>query len=117
MEAVGWNQLDVDLGALVCVPSRRGVHLATCATFVGARPGADPARASAGVSRGQSRFGGSDRQGRGRLVDALRRGPVDRDALALAAGWPDDDLRARRVAETLVTDGLASWRGEQLVLP
>ena len=33
----------------------------------------DPAVGSAGVSGRQSRFEGSDRQGRGRLVDALRR--------------------------------------------
>ena len=113
-----WNQSMLDLGALVCVAqSARCAHCPVRDVCRWRGEGADPARASAGVSRGQSRFAGSDRQGRGRLVDALRRGPVDRDALALAAGWPDDDLRARRVAETLVTDGLASWRGEQLVLP
>ena len=38
--------------------------------------GPDPAVGSAGVSGRQSRFEGSDRQGRGRLVDALRHGPV-----------------------------------------
>ena len=46
---------------------------------VGARPaGAAPIRrvGSAGVSTAQSRFDGSDRQGRGRLVDALRHGRV-----------------------------------------
>ena len=113
-----WNQSMLDLGALVCVAqSARCVHCPVRSDCRWRGQGDDPARASAGVSRGQSRFAGSDRQGRGRLVDALRRGPVDCDALALAAGWPDDDLRARRVAETLVTDGLASWRGDQLVLP
>jgi A/G-specific adenine glycosylase len=70
-------------------------------------PDPDPAVGSAGVSGGQSRFEGSDRQGRGRLVDALRRGPVPEAALAAVAGWPDDAARARRVAATLVVDGLA----------
>jgi A/G-specific adenine glycosylase len=113
-----WNQSMLDLGALVCgAQSARCAHCPVRDVCRWHGEGADPARASAAVSRGQSRFAGSDRQGRGRLVDALRRGPVARDALALAAGWPDDDLRARRVAETLVTDGLASWRGDQLVLP
>jgi A/G-specific adenine glycosylase len=59
------------------------------------------------VSGGQSHFAGSDRQGRGRLVDALRAGPVAHDELAGAMGWPDDDARAERVAQGLVRDGLA----------
>jgi A/G-specific adenine glycosylase len=113
-----WNQSMLDLGALVCVAQQ--ARCAQCPVRDACRwrgEGDDPARASGGVSRGQSRFAGSDRQGRGRLVDALRRGPLDRDALALAAGWPDDLARARRVAETLVTDGLACWEGELLALP
>ena len=35
----------------------------------------DPAEGTAGASRAQPPFAGSDRQGRGRLVDALRTGP------------------------------------------
>jgi A/G-specific adenine glycosylase len=58
------------------------------------------------VSGPQSRFEGSDRQGRGRLVDAVRRGPVDAGALAAAMGWPDDAERAQRVAAGMVRDGL-----------
>jgi A/G-specific adenine glycosylase len=73
--------------------------------------------ASAGISSGQSIFAGSDRQGRGRLVDALRRGPIARARVATLAGWPDDPARAERVAERLVADGLARFDGEQLLLP
>ena len=54
----------------------------------------------------QSTFVGSDRQGRGRLVDALRRGPVDTGDLRTVMGW-SDVARAERVAQTLVADGLA----------
>jgi A/G-specific adenine glycosylase len=72
---------------------------------------------SAGVSGRQSRFEGSDRQGRGRLVDALRAAPVPLDALAVAAGWPDDAARARRAADTLVADGLAVVVDGTLTLP
>ena len=61
---------------------------------------------SAGVSGGQSRFEGSDRQGRGRLVAAVRSGPVPSEDLARVMGWPDDPDRARRVAATVVADGL-----------
>jgi A/G-specific adenine glycosylase len=59
------------------------------------------------VSGGQSRFTGSDRQGRGRLVEALCQGPVARADVAAAMGWPDDLARAERVAATVVADGLA----------
>ena len=77
----------------------------------------DPAATSAGVSVRQSPFVGSDRQGRGRLVDALRGGPVARRELATVMGWPQDDDRARRVAATLVQDGLVVDDGDTFSLP
>ena len=80
---------------------------ARCAWHTGGRPDPDPADGSHGVSGGQSRFEGSDRQGRGRLVEALRTGPVAAAQLASVMGWPDDPARADRVAATLVADGLA----------
>jgi hypothetical protein len=69
----------------------------------------DPAQGSAAVSVPQSTFAGSDRQGRGRLVDRLRRGEVRPGQIPAAAGWPDDPQRARRVAVDLVAEGLAVW--------
>ena len=72
---------------------------------------------SAGCGGRQSTFAGSDRQGRGRLVDALRLGPVPLAGVAVAAGWPDDPQRAERVAAGLVADGLAVLRGGRLHLP
>ncbi len=118
----GFGQALLDLGALVCVsaaprctecPIRRRCRWA--ATGHG-RP--DPARGSAGVSTPQTRFDGSDRQGRGRLLDALRTGPLTPGALAAAAGWPDDPDRARRVAGALVTEGLVvRGTGGSLHLP
>ena len=62
--------------------------------------------------RPQSRFEGSDRQGRGRLLDALRLGAVARDEVADRCGWPDDVARAERIASSLVSDGFARWRTE-----
>jgi A/G-specific adenine glycosylase len=117
-----WNQAMLDLGATVCT-SRSPVCAAcpiarTCAWSRAGRPHPDPAIGSAGVSTGQSRFEGSDRQGRGRLVDTLRLDGVVRPTdLAVAAGWPGDHARAACVAETLVADGLARWHGADLVLP
>ena len=106
-----WNQAMLDLGATVCVPrtprcDECPVH-ASCAWACAGRPDPDPAVGSAGVSTGQSRFDGSDRQGRGRLVDALRVGPVAATDLAAVMGWPENPGRASRVAATVVADGLA----------
>lgn len=106
-----WNQAMLDLGATVCRARTADCDACPvavdCAWRVAGNPTPDPAIGSAGVSTGQSRFEGSDRQGRGRLVDALRAGPVPPSALAAAMGWPDDRERAVRVAATLVVDGLA----------
>jgi A/G-specific adenine glycosylase len=118
-----WNQAMVDLGALVCisrVPRCHACPLAAdggCQWFAAGRPDPDPAAGSAGTSGRQSTFAGSDRQGRGRLVAALRRGPVSRARLAEAAGWPGDPARAARVAAGLVDDGLAADTGTGLTLP
>ena len=103
-----WNQTMLDLGAAVC--RKRSPRCDACPIAVSCSwrgEGSDPAVGSAGVSGGQSTFVGSDRQGRGRLVDALRLGPVATTDLAAAMGWPDDPERANRVAETLLGDGLA----------
>jgi A/G-specific adenine glycosylase len=110
-QAWTWNQALLDLGATVCTrraPRCDACPVTTrCAWHTGGRPDPDPADGSHGVSGGQSRFEGSDRQGRGRLVEALRTGPVAAPQLASVMGWPDDPARADRVAATLVADGLA----------
>jgi A/G-specific adenine glycosylase len=109
----GWEfgQALLDLGATVCVsgaptcgscPVRRRCRWATAGQIP-----PDPARGSAAVSVGQTPFEGSDRQGRGRLVDALRSAAVTAAALPEVAGWPDDPARAARIADSLVADGLA----------
>jgi A/G-specific adenine glycosylase len=122
-KAWAWNQAMVDLGATVCVsrlPRCDRCPLAgagLCAWFGQGRRPPDPARGSAGTSVAQSAFVGSDRQGRGRLVDALRRGPVPIDELAEVAGWPDDPARAARVVAGLVADGLAVSHRGTLALP
>ena len=71
--------------------------------------GDDPAIGSAHVSVAQSRFEGSDRQGRGRLMKALGARAVRADALAATMHWPDQPERASRVAASLVVDGLAVY--------
>ncbi|HKE72951.1 MAG TPA: A/G-specific adenine glycosylase [Acidimicrobiales bacterium] len=116
-----WNQAVMELGGAVCrrrrpacrdCPVRSG-----CAWAAAGLAAPDPADGSAGVSAGQPRFEGSDRQGRGRLVEALCRGPVPVAALPDVMGWPGDPARADRVAVGLVADGLAVRDGDQLLLP
>ncbi|MEX1177089.1 MAG: A/G-specific adenine glycosylase [Nitriliruptor sp.] len=116
-----WNQAILDLGATVCVKRSprcdRCPVAERCSWAARGWPDPDPADGSAGTSTPQSRFDGSDRQGRGRLVQALRTGPLELERLADAAGWPEDPDRARRVADGLVGDGLAEYIDGQLLLP
>ena len=116
--AWAWNQAVLDLGATVCRarPACASCPLAAGDACVWRRAGApepDPWR------RGprQSRFEGSDRQGRGRLVAALRSSPLPWPRVPAAAGWPGDPERALRVAGALVAEGLAVSAGAELRLP
>jgi A/G-specific adenine glycosylase len=115
-----WNQAVLDLGATVC--TKRSPRCDACPIRAGCRwagagwPSPDPAEGSAGSSGRQSTFEGSDRQGRGRLVQALRTGPIPVQRVVDVVGWDDPD-RARRVADGLVRDGLAEYVDGQLALP
>ena len=116
-----WGQAVFDLGAGIC--TKRAPRCTVCPVVdhcAWARQGWPepyPIGGSAGISGPQSRFEGSDRQGRGRLVEALRAGPVADADLATTMGWPDQPGRAARVAETLVRDGLAAHVGCTWRLP
>lgn len=116
-----WNQALFDLGSAHCAarrPDCRACPLRrSCAWLAAGCPPPDPAAGSASTARPQSAFAGSDRQGRGRLMAALRRSNLATAELAKAAGWPAEPARARRVAEQLVAEGLARWGGGALSLP
>ncbi len=120
-QAWEWNQAVLDFGATVCTKRRPRCNAcpiaASCAWASTGFAGPDPVIGTAGATTGQSRFDGSDRQGRGRLVRALRNGPVERARIPDAAGWPDDPERAGRIADGLVVDGLAEYADGQLALP
>jgi A/G-specific adenine glycosylase len=116
-----WNQAIMELGATVCRRPRPDCAAcpvrARCGWAAAGLAAPDPADGSAGVSTGQPRFEGSDRQGRGRLVEALCAGPVPLGRVAAVMGWPDDPARADRVAVGMVADGLAARDGDVLRLP
>lgn len=102
-----WNQVLMDLGATVCRPSPncdRCPVAATCAWQCAGRAEPDPALRSAGVSRIQRRFEGSDRQARGKILAALNGG-------SLARSQFDE-----RILATLVADGLVTVDAESVRL-
>ena len=112
-----WNQSIMELGALVC--SKRTPRCDACPVFPWCTwrgVGDDPATGSAAVSVPQSRFEGSDRQLRGRLVDALRGGPVLVDDVGAIVGADDPD-RIALVIDSLLRDGLALRDEGSLRLP
>ena len=107
-----FNQSMFDLGATVCTarPDCARCPLRRQCTWRKQGGRDDPWRASPWARR-QSVFAGSDRQGRGRLLEALRGGDVAAADIAGTCGWPDDVARADRVAAALVEEGFARWRG------
>lgn len=115
-----WNQAVVDLGATLCVKRSpdctRCPISRNCVWARSGRPVPDPANGTAGASRAQSVFQGSHRQGRGRLIAALRAGPVDLPGIPTAAGWPGEPERAHQAAAELVAEGLARRDGDRLRL-
>jgi A/G-specific adenine glycosylase len=120
-EGWAWNQTLLDVGATVCGKRTQACSECPlrpwCTWSAAGRPDPDPAEGSAGTGGVQSVFAGSDRQGRGRLVDALRRAPVATADVPAATGWPQDAARAHRVAATLVAEGMAVADEDGLRLP
>ncbi len=106
-----WNQSVMELGATCCTARAPACHRCPladrCPWSAAGRPPPDPWR----PATVQQAFEGSDRQGRGRLVAALRLGPLPAAGQPAAAGWPDDPDRASRVARALVAEGLARLDG------
>ena len=111
-----WNLAVMDFGAIVC--RSRSPLCADCplnrAGWCRWRSdgGDDPATRSAGTSRAQARFSGSDRQGRGRLLKRALTGPITAIDLADASGWSADPERAAMIARRMVEDGLLSTRAD-----
>ncbi len=106
-----WNLAVMDFGSVVCrakAPFCDRCPLGASASCVWRASGnaEDPARRSASWSARQAPFPGSDREARGRLVEAARRGPVRPGMIAAAAGLPEAPDRARRLALALVAEGM-----------
>jgi A/G-specific adenine glycosylase len=115
-ESSAFNQAMLDLGAQFC---RSAPLCASCPVAGICRwnkeGGTDPAPHSAGVSRPQSRFEGSDRQLRGRVLAELRASALSTDSL-LARIEDSESARLRTVLDGLVSDGLVERRGPRVYL-
>ena len=112
-----WNQCLMDLGATVCRPAPLCGDcplLHVCAwQRTGGDARLDPSVGSAGVSRTQSRFEGSERQARGRLLKALTGGSVRIVDAPQVMRHP----AALRLVDALCAEGLVRVDGRSLRLP
>jgi len=115
-----WNQIMMDFGARLCVA--RSPRCGECpvraqCAWAGDTTVEDPAPASAGASKPQARFEGSDRQARGRAMRALNEGGRTRQELVAAMALSDDAPRALALIDALVSEGLVTEESALLRLP
>ncbi len=112
-----WNQCLMDLGATLCRPTPQcdACPLQSMCAWrcAGGDLALDPAIDSAGVSRTQSRFEGSERQARGRLLKALNTGSVRVSDAPKVMAHP----AALRLVAALCAEGLVRNDDETLRLP
>jgi A/G-specific adenine glycosylase len=111
IHAVSFNQAMLDLGAQYCTSKPRCESCPVARVCKWNREGGpDPAPRSAGVSRPQPTFRGSDRQVRGRVLAELRESPRSTQHLLASLVGVDVDRGAALIAG-LVADGLIEQRG------
>ena len=105
-----WNQALMDLGSEVCGSRSTDCDRCPLSTYcLWKGKGPDPAKRNSPSSNLIQNFEGSDRQGRGKLVNALRKRRVALSDLEDVMGWDGDPERCRRVAEGLIKDGLVEY--------
>ena len=102
-----WNQAMIEIGATICTARKTKCDkcpLKETCKWTKNQSATDPAIS---VKRKKlETFEGSDRQGRGKLINALRNEPImEKDATQIL-GWPNDHKRCKRVLEKLEKDGL-----------
>lgn len=102
-----WNQTMFDLAAAVCTKKDPSCRQCPCAQWCvwegGADGSSDPADGSAGVSRTQTRFEGSDRQLRGEILRTLATRALTMPELVSALGG--DEVRVDRLTSALADEG------------
>lgn len=115
-----WNQVMMDFGAHVCVarsPKCSQCVVQDICVWRGGSDSPDPAPATAGTSKPQSRFEGSDRQARGRAMKAAIKNELSHADVVEAMQLEHDPARAQRLIESLLSDGLLSHDKGLFTLP
>jgi A/G-specific adenine glycosylase len=114
-----WNQVLMDFGATCCAARAPKCEQCPIVVACGWRTtgGDDPAPASAGTSKPQARFEGSNRQARGKLMKALIAGGVVRSKAELVMGLVNQRDRAEVIVESLLEDHLVVDVNGMLQLP
>ena len=102
-----WNQAMIEIGATIC--TARKTQCGKCplketCTWTKNQAATDPAISV--KSKKLETFEGSDRQGRGKLINALRNEPIMEKDVPQIFGWPNDHKRCKRVLKKLEKDGL-----------
>lgn len=114
-----WNQIVMDFGAKVCTagaPKCSDCPIRRHCSWHGG-PGPDPAPGTAGTSKPQARFEGSNRQARGRLMRALSDGGVSSARAAQVMGLQEQPDRSVLVVQSLLDDGLIVANDSMYLLP
>ena len=105
-----WNQVMMDFGATCC--TARSPKCTECPISQSClwrqSGGEDPAPASAGTSKPQARFEGSNRQARGKLMKALVSSGLPREKAKRIMGLEEQHERAELIIESLLLDRLIS---------
>jgi len=118
-----WNQVLMELGGRICTarsprcgecPVQRWCSFAKLGPDTGAR---DPATLSAGASKPQARFEGSDRQLRGRILRIVLDSSCEIEDIVLRCGDSDNRGRVETVIATLVDEGLLVRSGNVCSAP
>lgn len=113
--ASSWAAATMELGAIVC--TSRSPQCAECPVATLCRWRAADYPAHDGPKRPTQKWHGTDRQCRGRILQALRDAdsPLDKSSIDLV--WPEDDQRERAL-DGLMTDGLVElMSNDQFALP
>ncbi len=102
-----WNQAMIEIGATIC--TARKIQCGHCplrenCTWTKDQTAPDPANSI--KRRNLETFEGSDRQGRGKLITALRNEPIMEKDIPQIVGWTNDHKRCKRVLKKLEKDGL-----------
>jgi len=102
-----WNQAMIEIGATVCTARKTqcgNCPLKETCTWTKDQTAPDPANSA--KRKKLETFEGSDRQGRGKLISALRNEPVMEKDVPQIFGWANDHKRCKRVLKKLEKDGL-----------